>query len=37
MDVFRLTSSDKSNYNTSVVYQNPGWSTQAQTGATDVE
>lgn len=37
MDVFRLTSSDKSNYTTSVVYQNPGWSTQAQTGATDVE
>lgn len=36
MDVFRLTSTDKSNYSTSIVYQNPGWSTQAQTGASDV-
>lgn len=25
MDVFRLTASDKTNFETSVVYQNPGW------------
>lgn len=37
MDVFRLTASDKSDFDTSVVYQNPGWSTQAQTGPTEVE
>lgn len=36
MDVFRLTASDKSNFNTSIVYQNPGWGTQAQTGPSDV-
>ncbi|HOO95276.1 MAG TPA: RagB/SusD family nutrient uptake outer membrane protein [Proteiniphilum sp.] len=37
MDVFRLTASDKSNFESSVVYQNPGWGIQAQTGPTDVE
>lgn len=37
MDVFRLTASNKQDLNSSVVYQNPGWSTIAQTGATDVE
>lgn len=37
MDVFRLTASDKTNFESSVVYQNPGWSIQAATGATDVD
>ncbi len=37
MDVFRLTASDKNNFNSSNVYQNPGWSTTAQTGPSDVE
>lgn len=36
MDVFRLTSSDATNYDTSVVYQNPGWSTQGATGPESV-
>lgn len=37
MDVFRLTASDKANFETSVVYQNPGWGIQAATGPTNVE
>lgn len=37
MDVFRLTASDKTNFETSVVYQNPGWGVQAATGPEDVE
>lgn len=37
MDVFRLTASDKTKFETSNVYQNPGWGIQASTGATDVE
>ena len=36
MDVFRLTATDKTNFATSVVYQNPGWGIQGQTGPTDV-
>lgn len=37
MDVFRLTATDKTDFSTSVVYQNPGWGLQAQTGPTDVQ
>lgn len=37
MDVFRLTASDKTKFETSNVYQNPGWGIQAATGPTDVE
>lgn len=37
MDVFRLTAADKTNFETSVVYQNPGWGVQASTGPQDVE
>ena len=36
MDVFRLTASDKEDFATSNVYQNPGWGIQAGTGAEDV-
>lgn len=37
MDVFRLTAADKTNFETSVVYQNPGWGVQAATGPEEVE
>lgn len=37
MDVFRLTASDKTDFSTSIVYQNPGWGLQAATGPEDVE
>ncbi len=37
MDVFRLTASDPTKFETSVVYQNPGWGIQAATGPTNVE
>ena len=37
MAVFRQTASDPNNFSTSVVYQNPGWSTQADTTPQDVE
>ncbi|WP_436416621.1 RagB/SusD family nutrient uptake outer membrane protein [Petrimonas sp.] len=36
MDVFRLTSSDPTNFETSNVYQNPGWGIQGATGPTAV-
>ena len=36
MDVFRLTASDKTNFETSIIYQNPGWGVQASTGPQDV-
>ncbi len=37
MAVFRQTASDKTDFNTSNVYQNPGWSKEGNTGATAVE
>lgn len=37
MDVFRLTASDKSSFESSNVYQNPGWEIQAQTGPKDID
>lgn len=37
MDVFRLTASDPTKFETSNVYQNPGWGLQAGTGANPVE
>jgi hypothetical protein len=37
MAVFRQTATDSNDFSTSVVYQNPGWGIQAETGATDIE
>ena len=37
MTVFRQTAIDKNDYSTSVVYQNPGWSIEGDTGAKPVE
>lgn len=37
MTVFRQTASDKNDYSTSIVYQNPGWSIEGDTGAKPVE
>ena len=37
VDVFRQTAVDKSDFTTAVVYQNPGWSYQASTGASEIE
>lgn len=37
MAVFRQTASDKNDFSTSVIYQNPGWSTEGDTGAQPVE
>lgn len=36
-DVFRQAATDKNDFSTSIVYQNPGWGYQASTGATEVE
>lgn len=37
MAVFRQTASDKNDFTTSVVYQNPGWKIEGDTGAQPVE
>ena len=37
MAVFRQTATDKNDFSTSVVYQNPGWQIQGDTGAQPVE
>ena len=37
MAVFRQTASDKNDFTSSVVYQNPGWKIEGDTGAQPVE
>lgn len=37
MAVFRQTASDKNDFSTSVVYQNPGWKIEGDTGAQPIE
>ncbi|MEG0454210.1 MAG: RagB/SusD family nutrient uptake outer membrane protein, partial [Bacteroides sp.] len=37
MAVFRQTASDKNDFSTSIVYQNPGWKIEGDTGAQPIE
>lgn len=37
MAIFRQTATDKNDFTTAVVYQNPGWGYQANIGASEVE
>lgn len=37
MPIFRQTATDENDYSTSIVYQNPGWSTEGDTGPQNVE
>ena len=37
MAVFRQTASDQNDFTSSVVYQNPGWKIEGDTGAQPVE